>query len=850
MGMNEKEYYMKTKRMLALLLAALMIVGLFAGCSKDETKDPGKTDPGNSLIDQTKPSQTTAKYAYKADYFDLAVPDGVQYVNQICAAGTTLYASVGIQGEEIVNSDPATGDTWSYYNTRLSMLTIDPDTGTCTELTNLDLPQVPEGAEGSVDCYNIIGSDDGTLWMLVNVYATQYELPDDFDPNTDSKWNYPSTDIGGSYLMHIAADGSTIASLDLSDTNNEDNEDGMSSNLSSFAVDAAGNLYVSDYNNIYVLDAEGNVQFKLDGSQYNGSLYRLNAQQVGVMWYNYTDDVNAADENGQYFVPIDLETKDWGEKVKLPSNVWSILPGDDVYDFYYADNNNIFGYTAKTDTKDKLVDWLACDVDTNNMNGYAMLSDSRVAALMQDWSTDPTTYQLIVLHRVDASEIKEKKVLTLACMYLDWNLRSMIVEYNKTNDEYRINVVDYSEYATDDDYNAGVTKLTTEIISGSVPDIFLTSNLPIDKYAAKGVIADLNTFMDGGNGLSRDYFVPQVMSALEKDGKLYELPTSFSVQTAYALSSIASQYDTWNVAAVQDAMTQLQEGATVFSNGWTKNMALSNCLSRNLSAFVDWTTGKCEFDSEAFQQLLAFCNSFPAETSDGDGAIAYASSADIAVDDAMWDSDATRITNGKQLMSTIGMYSFDSYIWNVYAIRDKITFTGYPTEAGSGSSFGLQMPMAISSVTKYPDAAWDFVCSIIKKMNTIDENNYYYGFPISQAAFDAEMTDIMTEQYQLDENGEQVDWDGDGEPDKAIRGSYETMENGETVYKDVYALTQEDIDQILGVINSTTSVYDYDQEILDIISDEVAAYFAGDKDVQTTASMIQSRVNLYVQEQR
>lgn len=841
---------MKTKRIFALLLAALMIVGLFAGCSKDGTKDPGKTDPGNSLIDQTKPSQTTAKYAYKADYFDLAVPDGVQYVNQICAAGTTLYASVGMQGEEIVNSDPVTGETWSYYNTRLAMLTIDPDTGTCTELTNLDLPQVPEGADGSVDCYNMIGSDDGTLWMLVNVYATQFDLPDDFDPETESRWDYPSTDVGGSYLVHVAADGSTIASIDLSDTNADDTEDGMSSNLSSFAVDAAGNLYVSDYNNIYVLDAEGNVQFNLDGSQYNGSLYRLNAQQVGVMWYNYTDDVNAADENGQYFVPIDLETKDWGEKVKLPPNVGSIFPGDDAYDFYYAYNNNIYGYTAKTDTKEKLVDWLACDVDTNNMSGYAMLSDSRVAALMQDWNTDPTTYQLIVLHRVDASEIKEKKVLTLACMYLDWNLRSMIVEYNKTNDEYRINVVDYSEYATDDDYNAGVTKLTTEIISGSVPDIFLTSNLPIDKYAAKGVIADLNTFMDGGNGLSRDYFVPQVMSALEKDGKLYELPTSFSVQTAYALSSIASQYDTWNVAAVQDAMTQLQEGATVFSNGWTKNTALSNCLSRNLSAFVDWTTGKCEFDSEAFQQLLAFCNSFPAETSDGDGAIAYASSADIAVDDAMWDSDATRITNGKQLMSTIGMYSFDSYIWNVYAIRDKITFTGYPTEDGSGSSFELQMPMAISSVTKYPDAAWDFVCSIIKKMNTIDENNYYYGFPISQAAFDAEMTDIMTEQYQLDENGEQVDWDGDGEPDKAIRGSYETMENGETVYKDVYALTQEDIDQILGVINSTRSVYDYDQEILDIITDEVAAYFAGDKDVQTTANMIQSRVNLYVQEQR
>ena len=65
---------------------------------------------------------------------------------------------------------------------------------------------------------------------------------------------------------------------------------------------------------------------------------------------------------------------------------------------------------------------------------------------------------------------------------------------------------------------------------------------------------------------------------------------------------------------------------------------------------------------------------------------------------------------------------------------------------------------------------------------------------------------------------------------------------------DVEILTQEDIDQILSVINSATDIVDYDDEILSIVSDEVSAYFAGDKDVQTTANMIQSRVNLYVQE--
>ena len=843
---------MKFKRFFALALAALLVMSLFAGCSKNSDTPGGKIDSSGSLIDQTKPAATTAKYAYQADYLDLQLPENVQYVNTMCTAGTTIFLTAYVQGDEIVQTDPDTGDTWSYYTQKLVLLSVDPDTGACTQLPNLQLPTVPEDCEGNVDCYNMAGSDDGTLWMLVNVYAAKYDLPADFDPNTMNKYDYPSTDMSTAYLMHVAADGSTIANVDLSVTDDgTDEEDGMGSNISSFAVDAAGNLYVSDYNYIYVLDAEGKLLFKIDDSQYSGSLCRLQPDQVGILWYNYaTGTAESTDENGQFFIPVDLETKTWGEKTKMPANVWNVYPGDDAYDFYYRNNDNIYGYTFASDTKDKLVDWMACDVDTSNMYDSGMLSDGRVVGMTQDWSSDTTTYQLIVLHRIDASEVKEKTVLTLACMGLDWSLRSKIVEYNKSNDQYRIQVVDYSEYATDDDYNAGITKLTTEIISGSVPDLFLTSNLPIDKYAAKGVVADLYTFMDGGSGLGRDYFVPQVLKAIEKEGKLYELPTKFSVETAYALSSIVDQYDTWNVAAVQDAMMQLQEGATVFSTGWTKSSVLNNCLTRNLAAFVDWTTGKCTFDSEAFQQLLAFCNSFPDDSSSDDG-IAYSSEAATVdtMDDPVWESDATRILSGKQLMATTSFYGFEDYIYNIYPVKDKVTFVGYPSESGEpGNSFYIQCPMAISSVTKYPDAAWDFVSSMIEKTNEDAES--MYAFPISQEAFDKKMASVMTERYATDENGEPVDWDGDGEPDKMSIGSYEVVENGESTWEEVYALTQEDIDQILSVINSATGIVDYDDEILSIVSDEVSAYFAGDKDVQTTANMIQSRVNLYVQEQR
>ena len=65
----------------------------------------------------------------------------------------------------------------------------------------------------------------------------------------------------------------------------------------------------------------------------------------------------------------------------------------------------------------------------------------------------------------------------------------------------------------------------------------------------------------------------------------------------------------------------------------------------------------------------------------------------------------------------------------------------------------------------------------------------------------------------------------------------------------IYAMTQEQADQILDLINATTAVYGYDESILNIISDEAAAYFAGEKSLDDTANMIQSRVNLYVAEQ-
>ena len=79
------------------------------------------------------------------------------------------------------------------------------------------------------------------------------------------------------------------------------------------------------------------------------------------------------------------------------------------------------------------------------------------------------------------------------------------------------------------------------------------------------------------------------------------------------------------------------------------------------------------------------------------------------------------------------------------------------------------------------------------------------------------------------------------------KGGYSS--DGSTMI-DLYAMTQEQYDAVLALIDSTTTFVDYDQNVLDIISDEAAGYFAGSKTVEEASKLIQSRVSLYIQEQK
>ena len=139
-------------------------------------------------------------------------------------------------------------------------------------------------------------------------------------------------------------------------------------------------------------------------------------------------------------------------------------------------------------------------------------------------------------------------------MYVDWGLRSQIVAFNKASDKYRIVVNDYSQYATGDDYNAGITKLNTEIISGKIPDLIYTANLPIGQYAAQGVLEDLLPYIEKDPQLGTDALMPEILAAAETGGHLYRAFSNFYISTAVGLDKVVGGYSTWTLADLKNAM--------------------------------------------------------------------------------------------------------------------------------------------------------------------------------------------------------------------------------------------------------------------------------------------------------
>lgn len=827
---------MKMKKTLCLIMALAMVFGLLSACGGGD----GKTDT------------ETPEYTYVPTYTELGSDIG--YVYNTVVSGGLIYVAGEVEGEEIVEEYPSYDENgnpildeegnpvmeeYTYTRTEPAMFTVNIDGTDFKRMESYTAPEFPEEAEGgSFWINNLCSVPNGGVAVVENVY---YSIPvygedggDGGDTaaedtpvatgaplaatSSDISVDAPAPDTSGQPMDYQYVEKYNLRVFDASGAQTFcaelssliESEDYFY--VSAFAVSGTGEaVLMANGNAIYVLNADGSLKGSIDTSDLsNGISNFVTLGDGSVAALVYGEDYAAFDLR-----PVDTAAMQLGEATaSLPTDAYSARPSGGGYDFCYNKGESFYGYKLADGSEEKLVTWINCDVNSNNLTSPYITEEGNIVCLSSEYSNtgDGATTYFITLTKTPYDQVPQKTTLTLACVYLGYDIKNQILDFNRKSSDYRIEVRDYSEFNTEDDYSAGYTKLITEIGSGAVPDIMVTDGLPIETFGAKGLLADLWPFIDADEELGgRAGVMEPVFNALSQDGKLYEITSSFYITTIAGPASIVGTEPGWTYEEMYAALDQMPEGCELFSLGTTRNDVFSRICMLNLSRFVDWTTGECSFDSDDFISLMEFANRFP-ETFDWEH--------------HEWtneDSDAYRIKEGRQLLVTLSLS--DPYSYNYYSemFNGDMALKGFPDVPGSGAVFNMNgTGLAIASTCENQDAAWSFVRTLLTREY---QENYTYGFCTNRELCEENLQSMVGQSYYT---YDQV-----------------TGEEKEIIF------TQENADLITDLINNTSMVADYNtSQINDIINEEVAYYFSGEKTAQDVAATIQNRVSIYVNEQR
>lgn len=329
-----------------------------------------------------------------------------------------------------------------------------------------------------------------------------------------------------------------------------------------------------------------------------------------------------------------------------------------------------------------------------------------------------------------AKNTEGKTKLTLACFVLMPDIEERIINFNNTNQDYYIEVLDYSQYDTEDDFSAGETKLNTDILGGNTPDMIELGKRPIEKYTNKGLLQDLNGFLETDPECSKDDLLPGAYQALSSENGLYRIAPSFTVVGLYGRESVIGAEQNWNIAEMQNTLTTKQEVANPFIN-MPPVQVLQSLTMYTLDSFIDRKEGSGNFNSSEFIQLLETVKKF-----------GQANQEDYL------ETNET-LMNNKGLLATIYLSTIDQYAKIDDELSGDFNVIGFPTDNGSGNVADFQFSFGMFADSEHKEGCWQFLKSFLEQ--DYQQSIAKFEIPVLQSAFIQMLSSSNATQEQKDQ---------------------------------------------------------------------------------------------------
>ncbi len=381
------------------------------------------------------------------------------------------------------------------------------------------------------------------------------------------------------------------------------------------------------------------------------------------------------------------------------------------------------------------------------------------------------------------------------------SIAPLVLAFNRSQTDYRVETTAYGSYA---EGSRDLDVLRTEIVSGGAPDLLCFCDYGAGGGVVNGgidlssVCADLLPYLDGDPDYGREAFIPNLLSGMEQNGRLYSLPLAYSIVTVLAPAELLPEAGI-TAADLETALAQAGPEWVTFEGWMTPENLLGWTDAFVIGAYVDRDAGTCRFDTQAFQDYLTWCRTWGRSDVPQEGEVF------LGDPDEQPLLQCLSINSAREVVTAATRRAHQGY---------ERAYVGMPVGEGNGSMYELAVEVGVSNQTAHADGAWQFLRFCLDHQ----ADGVFYGLPVLQA--------VLDDQIAWYQSGEAVGWMG--EPEVA---------------------DQADVDRFCRLLDGTTVVGGEDEALLAILADEAAYYFAGQRTAAEAAAVIQNRASLYLAEQ-
>lgn len=331
-----------------------------------------------------------------------------------------------------------------------------------------------------------------------------------------------------------------------------------------------------------------------------------------------------------------------------------------------------------------------------------------------------------------------------------------------------------------------IDQFLVDMSLGNAPDLVISkSNLKI----GPNMYENLFEYIDSDPDLSRDGFIPHYLDALSEEGKLPQIWDQVAICTLVARQSdVGNGYGLWP----EDYNSIVDENPdyyAVFQSFMSKTNLLEWIARIGISTFVDFENPSCNFNNEQFQSLLEWCREMGDDIVEGS-------------DQPVYDISET-LLSFEYITSLMRLES----LLNIY--REPISFVGFPNGAEgysyytiSGDTYGKSMAIPQNSSNK--EGAWEFIKWQLSFNHQV-ELGKYANIPVNAQALQ---------------------------------------------HKAESELSNESKNFLADLLSKVCYAEKLnDNALINIIVDSGQGFIYGDKTIEDTVDIIQSRSSIYVAEQ-